>query len=489
MINVSDKFLEIVSKNYRPKCEPKIELTTLNNNEEEIKKTWLASNIKNLSYKRGVDPIGRTLPYMELTWTETYKGKFDENGNIPLFYEDLKYSAIDLSFTQNLGFRNTWGDLKNKTWGDLAAFTWGQLKNQIQNETVTMPRMFLESNPTIEGQTITWKAYDLLYFLNYTEVKDFKQREYFDTGTGQYVRYTIPFVNPIKYLLINARAEFIDSPLIIDAIQQSLYNLTTFQDEHQNLFFEGWIIFEDSFKNNLMHYAAVENLHIDFNADGSFKLVEFAPTTELKQSFNKKLIYKYPQITRCNDISNFVYKLYNVVEQFGNDYEAPQPRVLSFGEKTIYVYDFDGYGSVSDFYSGKVYSEINRAAGINKSELGNTDGYVLRCGKLSLNPEELSLNNNKSGDIYTEDNPLFYFKVNQAEKRLYFLDEYFNKKSSSLQFETPGNVALEPKDLIEVETNLFNGNNQITKTAIIISFEINYAGSIKQKIIAHEVKV
>lgn len=489
MIPVSNKFLEIANRTYRPKCEPQIKVTTIDENGSETTLEWKSSNIKSFSYKRGIDPVGRTLPYMELTWTEVYKGKLNAQGDQMKYTQNLEHAAVDLSFIQNLGFRNTWDNLKNKTWGELSSLTWGQIKNSIEKETVTVPRLFLDSNPIVEGQTITWKAYDLLYFLNYTEPKEFKQRYWYTpTSSGQ---YQIPFVNPIKYLLINARSEFIKSYFLVDAIQSSLENLTQFQNEN-DLLFDGWIIFSDTFKNNLMNYAATESLYIDFDADGAFKFMNYVVDSDIKQSFSKKLIYKYPKITQSADISNYTYKIHRVTEQYGKDYEAPNPRSETFNGKTIYIYDFDGYGSISDFYSGKVYSEINRAAGISKSEFAeDVDGFKLRCGTLSVANEEMTIKNADSGEVYSESNPLWCYEPynSQTTKRFDFLKRYFNRNTSSLEFETVGNIALEPHDTIQIDTNLYKDEEQITKKACIVSMEITYNGSIKEKIIAHEVNV
>ena len=77
MIQVSDAYKELVKSNIRPKCEPIIKVSGVDNTGKEIELIWNAKNIKDLKYKRAIDPVGRELPYMELTWTEIYTGKLN----------------------------------------------------------------------------------------------------------------------------------------------------------------------------------------------------------------------------------------------------------------------------------------------------------------------------------------------------------------------------------------------------------------------------
>ena len=72
MISVSQKFLELMQSNIRPKIEPTITVKGQDSEGNQVVLTWKPSNIQDMKYKRGIDPVGRTLPYMELTWTERY---------------------------------------------------------------------------------------------------------------------------------------------------------------------------------------------------------------------------------------------------------------------------------------------------------------------------------------------------------------------------------------------------------------------------------
>jgi hypothetical protein len=49
------------------------------------------------------------------------------------------------------------------------------------------------------------------------------------------------------------------------------------------------------------------------------------------------------------------------------------------------------------------------------------------------------------------------------------------------------NVAIEPGDFVEAETNLYDGDNPITKKGVVLSFELTYNGKLSQKTVVHEV--
>ena len=138
MLQVSDAYEELVKSNIRPKCEPIIKISGTDNEGKEIELIWKAKNIKDLNYKRSIDPIGRELPYMELTWTEIYTGNLNAE-NYPEKYNNVaKYMAVELTFMQDLGFYNTWKTLNNskKKWSDLfnGGVTWKELKKmQVLN--------------------------------------------------------------------------------------------------------------------------------------------------------------------------------------------------------------------------------------------------------------------------------------------------------------------------------------------------------------------
>ena len=215
-MSFSDKFLEIMNSNIRPKCEPKITVigTDKNGNTQTI--TWNAKDIKSLTYHRSVDPTGRELPTMELQWTELYYGKYNAD-NFPLKYNNIgKYMAVNLEFHQYLGLFQTWKTLKSLTWKQVKSLTWKQVKNEVGYENIKMPTMFLAATPEISGHTIKWTARDALSFLTAQEVKGFGEK------AGGAPVTEIPYYNPIVYMLINARAGFYYSVELFDYLTRTI---------------------------------------------------------------------------------------------------------------------------------------------------------------------------------------------------------------------------------------------------------------------------
>ena len=57
-MSFSDKFLEIMKSNIRPKCEPKITVTGTAADGTTKTIEWNAKDIKSLSFHRSIDPGG-----------------------------------------------------------------------------------------------------------------------------------------------------------------------------------------------------------------------------------------------------------------------------------------------------------------------------------------------------------------------------------------------------------------------------------------------
>ena len=94
--------------------------------------------------------------------------------------------------------------------------------------------------------------------------------------------------------------------------------------------------------------------------------------------------------------------------------------------------------------------------------------------------------------MFYEDNPINPYDASSAVAivRKGFLNNYFSNSSSSISFESLANVSIETGDLISVDTNLYNETGeQISKKALVVCTEIQYNGSIKQKIKAHGVNI
>ena len=151
MIEVSEKYKQLMNSNVRPKCEPVIKIL---NDDNTVAFEWRGKNIKSLTFKRGIDPISRELPYMELTWTELYRGKLNEQGFVDKYKGVSALMEVELSFEQLLGFFNTWQDVLNTygTWQGVkdSGKTWGEIFKDRSVEEIKMPKMYLSAQPTLK---------------------------------------------------------------------------------------------------------------------------------------------------------------------------------------------------------------------------------------------------------------------------------------------------------------------------------------------------
>lgn len=477
MIKTSEKFQELMKSNIRPKCEPVITISGVDNNGNETTLTWKAKDIKSLTYKRGIDPVGRELPYMELTWTEIYKGKLNAE-NYPEKYNNIvKYMEVELSFVQYLGFFNSWKLLfeSGATWKELFSgnTTWNGLKSTVGTETITMPKMYLAARPTVEGTTITWTATDLISFLDEKQTKSFLIDGYLGTEL-----YTIPFENPLIYILTDARSNFLNSPKLFRALTDTISNLssTSVADDLDKV-----IIFENSAKNNILNYANIANKYWDFKDNICY--LDYIPFSGPKttQYFSKKIMTKYPTVTQGTNISAYNFKNHLAVFEQSRQYEK-ECVAKTFDNATIYVCQFNECGRAIN--GTFLVSEVNQAvSGVNEK---------LNIVPLYYNSYDNVLNNTVVGEVYSEDNPIYPFSSSdeKAKERFNVLTSYFNKDCASLEFECLPYLSVETGDIVGVDTNLYDsGGNQITKNALIVSMEITYNGALKEKIKAHEVKV
>lgn len=438
MLSVGNAYLNLVNSNIRPKVEPIIIVTGEDANGNAVSLTWEAANIQNLKYKRGIDPVGREISYMELTWTEIYTGNFNAE-NYPEKYNNIvKYMTVNLIFIQNL------------------SFSW---ETKVSKTQLTMPRMFLVSKPVINGKTITWTARDLLYFLTESQTKSFADN--------------IPYRNVLRWFLLEERANFRNSKEIITAIQntqnQLLSDVTATIGKST--------VFDGSSKQILTGLANIKNYHWNFKGNIA-KLVNFknllAQTTPV-YTFTSNVMYDYPKMTALPTMAGYSFKQYVLELDEENQYTLEPYETITYKNATFYHYAFKGlgeykYGSLS-MIAKSAYSEIS----------------PLTVTPANLNSIDLYLTLNQKGEEFIEDNSCNPYGKNDTDikNRRSFLNEYFKEGSYSAEINSLSNLAIEPGDLVAVETNLFSGNKRITKKALVLSIELEYNGALKQKTIVH----
>ena len=472
MLSVSQKFLELMQSNIRPKIEPTITVKGQDSNGNPVVLSWSPSNIQNMTYKRGIDPVGRTLPYMELTWTEIYYGKLNAE-NYPEKYNNIvKYMSVELSFEQSLGFFNTWKDLfsASYTWKNVFEQfkTWKGVKRGVSKEKITFPTMFLVAKPTIQGQTITWTARDLFYFLNQTHAKSFAEN--------------INYRNPIRWFLLDERGNFRNSSEIFEAITQT--QSRAISDVDGNL--DKIIVFDGTTKNLLMNYASIRNYYWDF--ENNYAVLRKLPSLVDKNAgdaifnFSSNIIREYPQLTENLDMSAYSFKQYFAEIDEKSSYTLSPAETITYKGANLYKFLFKGLGVPS---SSSEYSISNVAK--DTIDKGNS----ITVAPVNFNSYENSIIIDNVGEVFVEDNPLNPYSSSDSfiVDRANALSHWFGSKKYSMELNSLSNVALETGDLVTVPTNLFNNNERVIKNAIVVGIELEYNGALKQKTLLHEVEV
>ena len=491
MVAVSSDFLDIVKSNIRPQIVPKIELSGYDENNKPISLTWTSQNITELSYKRGIDPTGQTLPYMELTWKEFYFGKLNSE-NYPEKYDNVvKYMAVKLKFIQKMDNNKTWGDLNLRLWGDLKNSTWKENAKNEKNETVEMPTMFLVARPVVEGHTITWTARDLMYFLNENV------SHCFTTG--------IPWTNPIRWLLLNEISNFTKNFSIVSGLSLSQANArdTALIDQRE---ISQLVIFEGSTKDLLKNSAMTQACYFDFeNNYLVLKRFIVLVRSSLKVpvfTFTKKIMREYPKLTKNTDISSFSINRYVVNFKEDEAYTLEPTETLTYTDYKgqnlkIGRYIYKDYGvssaqsSLNDYISKEAYNKFDDEGDNVITVTPIEHNSVTEFYENSIDRFDDDSATLKSGEPYVEDNPLNYCDIYEGGmvQKLASLNAWYSSSKYSIEVNSLSNVALETGDLVKVETNLYdNSGNFLTKRAVVVGIELTYNGTLHQKTYLHEVK-
>ncbi len=516
MLTTNQKYLEIVNSNVRPKIEPYITVSGDDENGNYTEIQWKPSNIIDMTYKRGIDPTGQTLPYMELTWKEFYFGKLNES-NYPEKYNNIvKYMKVELYFRQDTSKFNTWGDVlggiggdedagvtkttwddfstdtwneltgtwdspagsllsvvseEDYIWGDYTPKTWGDIFKSNTFVDIKLPSLILTAKPTIQGHTITWVARDALSFFNEKITKSFQ--------------IGIPEANVFKWLFLNERGNFLSSESIATFTSNSQSNIP---DNLPTL--DSLVVFNGYTKDLLKNFASTRGYYWDFKVtNGGYTYAEMMPFAGVAGltsffdpvfKFETKIMKSYPEIIQGKSISSYsrTKHLWEFDEE--NAYTMTPTESLQYT---------DSVGNVLNYYRF-----IYKGLGVStvENEIISTEAYNLLPEEITVTPvverttKEIQ-NNNKVGEAYIEDNPLYYKDPQWGTPRIDMLNVWYSSDKCDMVINSLHNVAIEPGDFVEVETNLYDGNNPITKKGVILSFELTYNGKLSQKTVVHEV--
>lgn len=448
MLINDDRLNELMSKTIRPKCEPEIKVTFYTQDGEWVSKTFTSANVSSVKYKRGVDPVGRTLPYMELVWTETYLG------NLSAENVELKYGMFDT--LSHVSFA-------------LEQFTDFAGSDSIHFYT---PPLWLVGKPVVNGHEIVWTARDTMYFLNN------KQEIGFQKG--------INFRNPLRYFLLDERAEHksndYDSRFIyyLDRTQGALVN------DNENLT-DAIYVFDGTTKNILKDLASTRNYFWDFGRNEMFfkSFSDLLSKTDVVHTFKGDTMKRYPELTENKNISAFTFTQHKAKVKTKDAYTLDTPdEVIEDMGVSVNRYDLKDWVTITGSDGGSYLPNT-----INKVVYTSSNTKSVDISPVSINSNEMFVNNNKNGEMYSENNSCYFAdKFAKLITRMGLLNKYFNEDIYTMQFECLPHFAVEPCDLVGVQTNIFENGERVIKKGIVVEQELSYNGAWTEKLIVHEVK-
>jgi hypothetical protein len=469
MIDVSSKFVSIMNSNIRPKTDFKITVTGNDNTLE-----WTSKDITNFEFKRGIDPVGRNLPFLELTWEEIYLGELNTDNEATKYNNIVPYMTVELTIEQSLSFANTWKDIYSYTWSDLFnnGLTWRDVLKKPISESVKMPTMYLVGKPEVQNQKIKWTARDFIYFLNTPQEIGFIEN--------------ISFTNPLRYFLLDERANFKNNNDIIEALTRTGEDIKDyFLIKNEVLSIK--TLFNSTTKNILKNYLNVVSCFLNFGDNYAYINQMFGFTSSANPfEFKGKIMRLFPKMTKGKNISAFSFTQYNVKLDEDNKYTllASDETFENLNYNKIYRYFYKDFGmiEINDSNSSDFPPKT-----INKNIL--TTLNPISVIPVSLNSAEIFINNEKNGEQYTENNPCNFWGLEHTYTnfRKTELDKWFNEGKYTMEFDGLPVFHLEPFDYVAVETNLFENGVRVVKKGVILEQYLTFNGGFNQKTIVREV--
>jgi hypothetical protein len=347
---------------------------------------------------------------------------------------------------------------------------------------ITLPTLFLTAKPTIEGHTITWVARDLLSFLNSNVEKVFNASD------------SVPFKNPLKWVLLNEQLNFSSSPEIFNAILESAKTLDVTENDNSNPL-DAFVVLRGTTKNVLKNYANIRNYYLTFDTNGLIGAKKFndllIPEIPIFR-FSKKIMRSYPKLFQNIGISAYEFKKYYhqldskntivkdpILEETRSDYYDNQYMYAEYNYDCLGVSNLPYLDNVitnKGYYIGDQFLGAPSEITVTPLVTNSTNEYIL---------------NSVQGEVYVEDNPINPYDKNSDYiwEKLDALEDWYSSKMYSMEFESLHNVALETGDLVDIETELYNNSDGfIIKKCIVVGIEVEYQGTLKQKTYLHEVR-
>ena len=300
MLNVSQAYQNLMQSTFRLKCEPTVTIKSKDGTEDLH--IFKSSNMTDLKINRKIDVLGKELPTIEFEWSAFYTGKD---------YSQMMYSPVNVMFHQTLSATDTintttWKGLyESYTWKSMYEnFTWRSMYKTHNTEDINFCTLFISEEPTIKENKITFKARDVLNFMN------FKIIDVFGGNLGNTY-----FYDPISTCLQKAIADLPKSATaLISTIETSGENINRFLGE---LILDRKIEVSSSFKDFLRNYLSLKNAFIHFNSSGTLTARKFVPSgyNITGYTLNGNLMFKKPTVQEIPKVSIYenTYNYYDNV--------------------------------------------------------------------------------------------------------------------------------------------------------------------------------
>lgn len=464
MISASAKFKEIMESALRPLCVPQIELVRLNEtgSQDIVVQTWESKDISGFTLKKSIDPLGRELSHMECEWKEIYTGELNED-NYPVLYEDVKSGMlVYVSITQNLAFSGLWGDYSSNKWGDLSSKTWGWMRENVKNETIKFPVMFLQSAPQYENGIITWSAVDALCFKSVT--------------VGNVWSYASPLHKVANMLLYNLAVIRMSNGNSNELCWYWTNTMDDIADLYGNDTIPHEIFVNGEAAEQITRYIANEYAqYIDFGNTGlKIKTYSTTPTTT---KIPLSLVYGDQKIELVAPCGKYFYSMNRINEMTEFVSVKNVSRQDYTSTRSIYSYSQDGIR----FFNSV---EANNIDVIQQStdETSTLNGYSVTPGQ-----KWHIVDIGDSLGMYEEDNNLCTHEPSYNSTRIAQVKSYFGQKFRTIEQSNAPNFCIEPMDVVIMETMEKKNNVPKQRKMMVVSTEFTYNGAWRETIKAHEV--
>lgn len=321
MLNVSQSYQNLMQSTFRLKCEPTVTIKSKDGTEDLH--VFKSSNMTELKINRKIDVLGKELPTIEFEWSTFYTGKD---------YSQLMYSPVNVMFHQTLSATDTsntttWKGLyENYTWKSMYEnFTWRSMYKTHNTEDINFCTLFISEEPSIKENKITFKARDVLNFLNFQII------DVFGGNLGN-----TDFYEPIEACLQKAIADLPETATaLISSIETSGENINRF---FRNLKLDRKIEVSSSFKDFLRNYLSLKDAFIYFNSNGTLTARKFVSSgcNITGYTLNGNLMFKKPTIQELSDVKIYENS-YNYWDSVNSKWVKGTNRILGSANGEIFT--------------------------------------------------------------------------------------------------------------------------------------------------------